>query len=204
MIAKKIYKILALSLSLSVASMGFAFAESNVKMDEPLTIQITAVDEALYAKQGEIDKKLFEEFAEDLKAKGIMVTNTGAVEDYIEIGIAPYTPENADYVSKLVNEEGIKVVEGIEAVILQYNPELNEGVDHGTIDPAELADDSQIVEVTGEVAEAEDISTTNAVEDVKTISAPVEQEKGVSPFVIGAGIVAVLGIGAAILKKKTA
>lgn len=204
MIAKKIYKILALSLSLSVASMGFAFAESNVKMDEPLTIQITAVDEALYAKQGEIDKKLFEEFAEDLKAKGIMVTNTGAVEDYIEIGIAPYTPENADYVSKLVNEEGIKVVEGIEAVTLQYNPELNEGVDHGTIDPAELADDSQIVEVTGEVAEAEDISTTNAVEDVKTISAPVEQEKGVSPFVIGAGIVAVLGIGAAILKKKTA
>lgn len=204
MIAKKIYKILALSLSLSVASMGFAFAESNVKMDEPLTIQITAVDEALYAKQGEIDKKLFEEFAEDLKAKGIMVTNTGAVEDYIEIGIAPYTPENADYVSKLVNEEGIKVVEGIEAVTLQYNPELNEGVDHGTIDPAELADDSQIVEVIGEVAEAEDISTTNAVEDVKTISAPVEQEKGVSPFVIGAGIVAVLGIGAAILKKKTA
>lgn len=204
MIVKKLYKILALSLSLSVASMGFAFAESNVKMDEPLTIQITAVDEALYAKQGEIDKKLFEEFAEDLKAKGIMVTNTGAVEDYIEIGIAPYTPENADYVSKLVNEEGIKVVEGIEAVTLQYNPELNEGVDHGTIDPAELADDSQIVEVTGEVAEAEDISTTNAVEDVKTISAPVEQEKGVSPFVIGAGIVAVLGIGAAILKKKTA
>lgn len=204
MITKKLYKILALSLSLSFASMGFAFAESNVKMDEPVTIQITAVDEALYAKQAEIDKKLFEEFSEDLKAKGITVTNTGAVENYIEIGITPYTPENGDAVVKLLGMDGIKVVEGVMAITLEYNPELNEGADPGTIDPAELADDSQIVEVTGEVAEANVISTTNVVEDVKTISAPAEKEKSVSPFIIGAGIVAALGIGAAIFKKKTA
>lgn len=204
MIAKKIYKILALSLTLSVASMGFAFAESNVKMDEPVTIQITAVDEALYAKQAEIDKMLFEEYAKELEEKGISVTHTGAVEDYIEIGITPYTPENGDAVVKLLGMDGVKVVEGVMAITLEYNPELNEGADPGTIDPAELADDSQIVEVTGEVAEADVISTTNVVEDVKTISAPAEKEKGVSPLVIGAGAVAVLGIGAVMFKKKTA
>lgn len=199
MFRKKIFKILSLSLSLSVVSMGMAFANS---MDEPVSIQITAVDEALYAKQAEIDKLIFEKYAKELTEKGISVTHTVVVEDYIEVGITPYTPENADVIIKLVGEDGIKVIEGVMAVTLQYNPELNENVDPRVVmSSAELADDSQIVTI------SEDISTTaepEAAKDVKVESAPVKENNGLSPFVIGAGTVAVLGVGAVMLKKKTA
>lgn len=207
MFRKKLFKILSLSLSLSVASMGMAFAQS---MDEPVLIQVTAMDEALYEKQAEIDKLLFETQVSELEKKGIMVTHTGAIEDYIEIGITPYTPENANYVSKLIGNEAAKVVEGTMAVTLQYNPELNdENVDPRVVmDPAELADDSQIVTITEDtLEEVEDISTTSAPdieEDAKVVSAPVEKEKSISPLIIGAGAVTVLGAGAVLLKKKTA
>lgn len=202
MYKKKLLKILSLSLSLSIASMGFAFAEANTNMDEPVSIQITAVDEALYAKQAEIDKMLFEEYAKDLEEKKISITYTGAVEDFVEVGITPYTPENADFVSQIIGDDNVKVVEGLMAVTLEYNPELNEENPDPRVvmDPAELADDSQIVQ------DADDISTTadSNVEEAKTISAPIKEEKGVSPIVVAAGAVAAIGLGAVMFKKKTA
>lgn len=207
MIRKKLFKILALSLSLSVASMGLAFAETN-SLDTPVSIKVMAVDEALYEKQAEIDKMLFESNAKELEDKGIIITHTGAIADYIEVGITPYTPENADYVTKLIGNDVVKVVEGTMAVTLQYNPELNEeNVDPRVVmDPAELADDSQMMEVTaGAPEEAEVVSAQeDAVEDVKVISAPVEEEKGISPIVIGVGAIAAIGIGVVLFKKKTA
>lgn len=208
MFQKKLFKILSLSLSLSVASMGLAFADADQSLVRPISIELTAADEALYEKQAEIDKMLFEKYTKDLEEKGIVVTHTGAIENSIEVGITPYTPENADIVNKLIGDDTVKVVEGTMAVTLQYNPELNEEtVDPRVVmDPAELADDSQIVSVTGEVPEeAQPISApADAVEDAKVISAPVEKEKGISPVVIGAGAVALMGIGALMLKKKTA
>ena len=140
MIRKKLFKIISLSLALSVSSIGFAFAETKENLDEPVSIQITAADEALYEAQAEIDKLLFEQsYAKDLEEKGISITHTATVDDYVEVGITPYTPENADVVIKLLGKDNVKVVEGIQAEILQYSPD-------NPIDPAELADDSQIVE----------------------------------------------------------
>lgn len=214
MFKKKLFKILSLSLSLSIASMGFAFANEIKTMDEPVSIQITAEDEALYAKQAEIDKMLFENYAKELVEKGISITHTGAVEDYIEVGITPYTPENAEIVLNLLGDEEVKVVEGLISVTLQYNPELNEeNPDPRVImAPAELADDSQIVSVTDqEAADADEVVNTTVdpkaedlADDSKIVSTPVEEEKGISPFIIVAGAVAAIGIGALIFKKKTA
>lgn len=213
MFKKKLFKILSLSLCLSIMSMGLAFADTNTNMDEPVSIQITAADEALYAKQAEIDKMLFEKYAKELEEKGISITHTGAVEDYIEVGITPYTPENADIVSELIGDDAVKVVEGTMAVTLEYNPELNEGNPDPRVimDPAELADDSQIVTVTEEDAvDAEVVSAPvdqeaeDLADDAKIVSAPAEEEKGVSPIVIAAGAVAAIGLGAIVLKKKTA
>lgn len=210
MFQKKLFKILSLSLSLSVASMGLAFADTNQSLVTPVSIEVTAADEALYEKQAEIDKMLFEKYAEDLEEKGIIITHTGAIEDNIEVGITPYTPENADIVNKLIGDDAVKVVEGTMAVTLQYNPELNEeDVDPKVVmDPAELADDSQIVSVTEEVPEEAQVISAPAdsevVEDAKVISAPVEKEKGISPIIIGAGAAALIGIGAVLFKKKTA
>jgi hypothetical protein len=206
MLNNKIFKILSLSLSLSIASMGFAFAEAN--LDEMVSIQITAVDEALYERQAEIDRILFETNAKELENKGIFATHTGVVEDYIEVGVTPYTPENADAVSKLLGD-GVKVVEGTMAVTLQYNPELNEeNPDPRVIMAPELADDSQIVTQVEEDIATEDIKTTADVEaeeladDAQIVSAPAK-EKGITPIIIGAAV-AVIGIGAVAFMKKKA
>lgn len=209
MFQKRLFKVLLLSLSLSVASMGLAFADTdaNQPLVKPVSTEVTADEEALYAKQAEIDKILFEKYARDLEEKGIAVTHTGAIENSIEVGITPYTPENADIVNKLIGDDTVKIVEGTIAVTLQYNPELNgDGVDPGVaIDPAELADDSQMVS-SGEVPEeAQPISAPvdAAEEGAKVISTPIKKENGISPMVIGVGSGALIGIGTVIFKKKT-
>lgn len=209
MFQKRLFKVLLLSLSLSVASMGLAFADTdaNQPLVKPVSTEVTADEEALYAKQAEIDKILFEKYARDLEEKGIAVTHTGAIENSIEVGITPYTPENADIVNKLIGDDTVKVVEGTIAVTLQYNPELNgDGVDPGVaIDPAELADDFQMVS-SGEVPEeAQPISAPvdAAEEGAKVISTPIKKENGISPMVIGVGAGALIGIGTVIFKKKT-
>lgn len=207
MIKKKLLKIISLSLSLSIASMGFAFATDNQNLDEPVSIEITAEDEAMYARQAEIDKILFEKYSKELTDKGISVTHTGAVDDYIEVGITPYTQEAADIVMELLGADDVKVVEGNIAVTLQYNPELNEENPDPRVvmAPDELADDSQIVTATEDIVEeAEVVSATDAVEDAKDISTTAAEEKGISPVIIGVGAVAVIGIGAVMFKKKTA
>lgn len=188
---------------MSVSSIGFAFAETSANLDAPVSIQITAVDEAMYEGQAEIDKLLFEEnYAKDLSEKGIFVTHTATVEDYVEVGITPYTPENADVVIRLLGKDNVKVVEGIQAEILQYSPDNPE-----SIDPAELADDSQIVTVTGE---AEDISApadTDVVEDAKIVSGPAEEEiekNGASTLTILGGIALAAFGGLMLFKKKRA
>lgn len=203
MIRKKLFKIISLSLALSVSSIGFAFAETATNLDEPVSIQITAVDEAMYEEQAEIDKLLFEQnYAKDLSEKGISVTHTGTVDDYVEVGITPYTPENADVVIKLLGKDNVKVVEGIQAVTLQYNPDNSE-----SIDPAELADDSQIVTTTSDAEVVSAPAETDVVEDAKIISAPVEKEvekNGISTLTI-LGVIGLAAFGGLMLfKKKTA
>ena len=200
MIRKKLFKILSLSLALSVSSIGFAFAEAKENLDEPVSIQITAVDEAMYEAQAEIDKLLFEQnYAEDLIEKGISVTHTGTVDDYVEVGITPYTPENADVVVKLLGKDNVKVVEGDMAVTLQFNPDNPE-----SIDPAELADDSQIVTTTSNAEVVSVPADTDVVEDAKTISAPAEKEvekDGISTFTI-LGVIGLAALGGLVLFKK--
>ena len=201
MIRKKLFKIISLSLALSVSSIGFAFAETKENLDEPVSIQITAADEALYEAQAEIDKLLFEQsYAKDLEEKGISITHTATVDDYVEVGITPYTPDNADVVIKLLGKDNVKVVEGIQAEILQYSPD-------NPIDPAELADDSQIVRVTGDVEDISAPADIDVVEDAETISAPAVKEiekNGISTFTILGLSAFVLACGLVLFKKKRA
>lgn len=206
MFNKKLFKILSLSLSLSIVSMGFAFAETQPAQEpnEQVSIRLMAPNEAMDTKQAEVDKLLYEDNAKVLEEKGISIVYTVAVGDIIEVGITPYTPENADYVSKLIDKENVDISEGIMAVTLEYNPELNdEEVDPRVVmDPADLADDSQIVTTTDAPVDpvAEELA-----DDSKVVSVTAkEEEKGISPIIIGVGAVAVIGVGAVLLKKKTA
>ncbi len=199
----KILRILSICLVLSITTMGFAFGESKENLDEPVSIQILPLDEEMYEAQAEIDRILFEQNnAKDLEAKGIYVTHTSTLGDYVEVGITPYTPENADVVIKLLGKDNVRVVEGVKAEILPYTPEYNE-----SMDPADLADDSQIFEVTVEAEATDAPAYADVVEDAVTTSAPAEKEvkkNGISTLAITGAIgIVVLG-GFMIFKKKSA
>lgn len=93
-----------------------------------------APDQAVYAvvsdeltkKQNEIDQYVFEKHAKDFADKGITVTNTGVMGDSVEIGITPYNEENAQYIYDIFGKENIKVVEGIQAVTLAADSDIQD------------------------------------------------------------------------------
>lgn len=84
-------------------------------VDEP------AISEDILNKQKEIDQYLFEDYMKDIEEKGFTVTHTVPTEEYVEIGIAPYTEENAEYLYSLFGKEHVKVVEGEQAELYTTN-----------------------------------------------------------------------------------
>jgi len=92
------------------AAVSYLVDESSVISDEMLQ------------KQSEIDKYLFEDHIEKINEKGFMVTHTGPVDDYVEIGITPYNEENAAYLYSIFGEDKVKVIEGQQAEL--YNMQL--------------------------------------------------------------------------------
>ncbi len=68
--------------------------------------------------QKDIDKKLFEDYTQEISKLGIRVTHTVELEGHVEIGISPYSKENSKHISNLLKEENIKIVEGVEASIM--------------------------------------------------------------------------------------
>ncbi len=68
--------------------------------------------------QKDIDKKLFEIYAEEIAKLNIFVTHTVELDGNIEIGISPYSEENSKQLSNLLKEKNIKIVEGELATIM--------------------------------------------------------------------------------------
>lgn len=132
MINSKYFKVLMLGICVSALSYGVAFAETTDNKDGEMTIQIesTAADTTapdstvrdsanseLTDLQNKIDQYVFVDHYKDIEDKGFMVTRTGQVDTYIEVGIAPYSEENANYIYELFGKDNIKVVKGEEAVL---------------------------------------------------------------------------------------
>jgi hypothetical protein len=69
-------------------------------------------------KQRQIDKYLFEDHADDIAVLGFTVTHTAPMDTYVEIGITPFTRENADYLYGAFGSDMVKVVQGEQAVLL--------------------------------------------------------------------------------------
>lgn len=117
MIKNKAIHAMIIGSCLFINSMAGVYADT-ANPDETVSIQIQQVnyDEALLQKQSEIDQYVFEKHAKDFADKGITVTNTGVIGDFVEIGITPLSKENADYIYEIFGKEDIMVVEGIQAV----------------------------------------------------------------------------------------
>lgn len=113
---KKWAMALVLGGCLSVCGAGAAFADAGGASDRAAIGMESQSLDPLMQKQQEIDRYVFEEHARDLESKGIMVTNTGVMGDYVEVGITPYNDENAAYLYEALGKQQVKIVEGIQAV----------------------------------------------------------------------------------------
>lgn len=71
----------------------------------------------LYYRHKEIDRFVFRDQNKEIEDRGFSVTYTGPITDGIEIGIIPYNTENAEFLYNALGREGIKVVEGNQAVL---------------------------------------------------------------------------------------
>jgi hypothetical protein len=111
MIKKNLLKTVMLGLCMATITTGSAYATLAEDTTPSATEEVSDQTKALYAKQGEIDKLLFETNAKEIEKLGFMVNYTGVVEDDIEIGISPYNEDNANYIYELVGKDGVKVIE---------------------------------------------------------------------------------------------
>lgn len=106
-------------LFLSTFSTGAVFAKANDSKD--ISVSVTAVsasvDKELSDLQSKIDQYVFVDHAEDIKEKNFMITNTGVMEGYVEVGILPYSEDNAKFITDVFGTDKIKVVEGVDNIM---------------------------------------------------------------------------------------
>ncbi|MDF2676805.1 MAG: hypothetical protein K0Q97_1116 [Bacillota bacterium] len=190
---KKYIKMISLSLCLTIATTGMAFADTSTDsvlttLDEPVSntpIEVEVkVDEKIYNKQVEIDNVLFKDGSSVLESKGINITHTVIVDDYIELGIEPFNEENANMIYELVGKDLVKVVEGTMAITLE-----------GSLAADVTAD------VTPEAKS--EINTTVATEAqvVSIAEDSIKEKNSIHPLIIGVTIIALLG-GILVFMKK--
>ena len=117
MIKKHLMKAVLLGLFISTLYTGSAYAMAVSSPSSVGTEEVTPELQALYDKQAEIDAILFKTHASDLEAKDIFVNYTGVTGDYIEIGIATYSDEKADFIYELVGKDQVKVVEFDDSIM---------------------------------------------------------------------------------------
>lgn len=116
-----ISKAFILGMSLSILT-SVAHAEEGGGQSPAYQGQTVEIDSRLLQKQAEIDKYVFEDHAKEIEAKGFKITHTGPMGEYVEIGITPYSEENAKFLYDIFGEDMVKVVEGQQAVLMDVGP----------------------------------------------------------------------------------
>lgn len=216
MFRSKLVKSFILGLSLSVVFSTAVFAESErdqeveiqigqvgagtdaviglvpdtpVSSDGNTSVASDPVSEAMYQKQSGIDKLLFENHKEELAQKGIIVTHTGATNEYVEIGITPFNEDHATYLKQLLGDDKIKIVEGFQAIPYSDGVAGSEELMYATGAPVGEAPEGE--------APAEDANIVLAQDDVQVVSATAETVSAPINTISSAALIA--GIAAAVL-----
>lgn len=112
----KFIKILVIGICISIFSSTVALAYTNEGQQTEAREPQSAVANNLLEKQKQIDKFVFEEHANEISDKGFKVINTGVVGNFIEIGIMPYSEENAEYLYNAFGNDVVKIIEGKQVV----------------------------------------------------------------------------------------
>lgn len=118
MIKTNLIKALMLGVCLSALTTGTAFAQMATSNSASVVNEVqTDLTKALFQKQNEIDQYIFTDHSEEIIDKGITVNYTGVSDEYVEIGISPYTDGNANYFYGIFGKEMVKVVEYDESIM---------------------------------------------------------------------------------------
>jgi len=108
----KLLRTVALGLCLSAFYTGIAYAQTGGTSTPPSKgIAQSAEDSALFDKQSKIDQYIFTDHTKDIEEKGFSVIYTGVADNYVEIGISPFSKGNAKYLYDIFGTDGVKVVE---------------------------------------------------------------------------------------------
>lgn len=224
-------KAVLLGLCMSTIATGTVFAQAGggESGSSPAFAGEAQSDEltALYEKQSEIDKYLFKDHAKDIEEKGFRINYTGVIEDKVEIGISPYSDENAEYLYEIFGKDVIHVVESEVPQLYTAEIATTAVADEPTVDgtliapdtpvssDAELADDGEMsiqIESVGEAEDSDMIYETVSADateeqEVRLVSATDEvKENGVSAPVmvlaIAGGAALIGGVAVVSSKKK--
>jgi hypothetical protein len=178
--------------------------------DMGVTSPANPVSEAILEAQRRIDTYVFKEHYEDISRAGFTVSYTVPMEDYVEIGVTPYSQNAVDYLTKVLENEKIKVVEGLDPMIYASTavdgdgsvgvPAGNEGEIRYTVTALE-AEDSVVLD------DAKGLENQKEVQ-LYTTAAGAEADKKASSALPIAGVAGgILLVGGGLLmvqRKKTA
>ncbi|TYQ18321.1 UNVERIFIED_CONTAM: protease stability complex PrcB-like protein [Acetivibrio alkalicellulosi] len=124
MIKSNLKKIAAIGMCCSLVASGSVWAMlSDTPRDDRLRNVLIDTDNPILKNQMEIDQFLFVTNVEDIENAGFTVTHTSPQENYVEIGILPYNEVNSEYLYNIFGKDKIKVVEGVQAVLLPISAE---------------------------------------------------------------------------------
>jgi hypothetical protein len=118
MARSKLIKIIFMGMCLSIFLSAAVFADTGGGQSGAFQGRQAGEESALLQKQREIDRYLFGEHSKEIADKGFKVTHTGPAGSVVEIGITPYSEENAEYLYNIFGRDSVKVVEGTQAVLL--------------------------------------------------------------------------------------
>lgn len=121
MIKTQFLKAVMLGLCLSTLYTGVAYADTIDGKAAEVTTQDTGSGSEVLNLQGEIDQYVFTDHFDELQKKGITVTQTTPMDNYVEIGIAPFNDENANYLYDIFGKDKVKVVKGEEMKVYKTN-----------------------------------------------------------------------------------
>ncbi|NLL73249.1 MAG: hypothetical protein GX237_06955 [Clostridiales bacterium] len=121
MIRRKLIKTVALGLCMSVLYTGAAYASSGGGSSSAYGGKIDVEYNTLIEMQREMDQYLFVDNVKEIERLGFTVVYTGVAEEYVEVGITPYSDKNADYIYNIYGKDHVKVVSTDEVVL--YAPD---------------------------------------------------------------------------------
>lgn len=186
MIRKDLIKGFALGMCMSALTMvntnKVAFAETGAGSLPAYAGIEYAEDQELIDKQNEMDQYLFVEHVKDFEDMNFNVVYTGVADKYVEVGITPYSDENAKYIYNIFGKDIVKVVEADVTVVLDETRDVHDvTLDYGGYDTMDFggnAYDSEMV-ADGDLAKERELMANSGEEySIQIESIDIKEPEG--------------------------